>query len=178
MKNLRTVLVVFSCLLSPAVVQAAPAPQLAGWGRVNMQGAIIDTPCAIAVDSREQVIDMGTFPLADIVRDGEGRTRPFSIVLVDCLQQRSGLHEWKQFQVTFDGDAEGALFGVQGEASGVALAIRDRAGRRALPGQAMVPMNIVPGDMRLDYTLSLVANHQALKSGHYTSAIRFRLDYF
>ncbi|WP_273974755.1 MULTISPECIES: fimbrial protein [Serratia] len=178
MKELRVVFVVISCLLSSAIAPMAMATQSAGWGRVNMQGAIIDTPCAIAVDSREQVIDMGVLPLADIVRDGKGREHPFSIDLVDCLLQRPGLHEWKQFQVTFDGDAEGDLFGVRGEASGVALSIRDQAGRQALPGQAMTPMNIESGDMRLDYTLRLVANHQVLKSGYYTSAIRFKLDYF
>lgn len=178
MKKLRVVFVVFSCLLSPVVTATALTNQPASWGRVNMQGAIIDTPCAIAVDSREQVIDMGMLPLADIVRDGQGQLHPFSIELVDCLLLRPGLHEWKQFQVTFDGDAEGAFFGVQGEASGVALTIRDGAGRRAMPGKAMLPLDIEPGDMRLDYTLGLVANHRALRPGHYTSAIRFKLDYF
>lgn len=143
-----------------------------------MQGAIIDTACAIAVESREQTIDMETVPLADIVRDGQGRSKPFSIELVNCVLERPGKEDWKQFQVTFDGDAEGDLFGVYGEASGVALRIIDHAGNIASPGKALPLMDITPGDRQLNYTMKLVANNHALKSGEYFSSIRFKLDYF
>ncbi|VTR51655.1 P pilus assembly protein, pilin FimA [Serratia fonticola] len=54
-------LIVFSCLLFPATFSSHAAAGLAGWGRVNMQGSIIDTACAIAVESREQSIDMGDY---------------------------------------------------------------------------------------------------------------------
>lgn len=52
---------------------------LQGEGRVNMQGSIIDTACAIAVESREQTIDMGITPLSEIIRDGHGRTKNFPL---------------------------------------------------------------------------------------------------
>ncbi|WP_097164936.1 fimbrial protein [Enterobacter sp. CC120223-11] len=151
-----------------------------GQGRVSMQGAIIDTACAISVDSREQVIDMGRVPIADIIRDGQGIRRDFSIKLVNCVLERpySNKPDWKQFQVTFDGDAEGDLFGVRGDASGVALRILDKVGNVAMPGKALPLENIIPGDLQLDYTLRLVANNHALRSGDYFSTIRFKLDYF
>ncbi|MGJ3356003.1 type 1 fimbrial protein, partial [Providencia sp. Je.9.19] len=57
---------IFSCLVAPFAVAANDA----GHGRVNMQGAIIDTACAIAVESRDQVIDMDVIPFADVLRDG------------------------------------------------------------------------------------------------------------
>ncbi|WP_429619886.1 fimbrial protein [Serratia sp. 2723] len=151
-----------------------------GWGRVNMQGAIIDTACAIAVESRDQTIDLGVVPLADIIRDGHGRSKPFAIELVNCELERGGnkLPDWKHFQVTFDGDAEGELFGVHGEASGVALQINEPGGRSATPGDPLPMNNIVPGTMRLNYTMKLVANNHVLKAGDYFSSIRFKLDYF
>ncbi|MBH1922366.1 fimbrial protein [Serratia surfactantfaciens] len=165
-------------IFSVLTVQAAGAVQ--GWGRVNMQGAIIDTACAIAVESRYQTVDMEVASLADIIRDGQGKIKTFAIELVNCTLERANnpLPDWRQFQVTFDGDAEGDLFGVHGEASGVALQISDAAGNIATPGHPLPRGDIIPGDMRLNYAMKLVANSHALKAGDYFSAIRFKLDYF
>ncbi|MGQ8776491.1 fimbrial protein [Serratia sp. NA_112.1] len=174
----RTVLSVFLCL-SPAVFISAPAAgNLAGWGQVNMQGSIIDTACAIAVDSRDQSVDMGIIPLADIIRDGQGRSKPFSIDLVNCVLDRPGKEGWKHFQVTFDGDPDGGLFGVRGGASGVGLQIADSLGNIVSPGKALPFIDIIPGSMQLNYSLKLVANNDVLTSGDYFSSLRFKVDYF
>jgi type 1 fimbria pilin len=178
MRLQNTVLIVFSCLFSLPVISVHAADAIAGWGRVNMQGAIIDTACAIDVDSREQTIDLDVSPLADIIRDGQGRSKSFSIDLVNCTIERPGKIDWKQFQVTFDGDVDGDLFGVHGDSSGVALQIIDALGNIAFPGKALPLIDIVPGDRQLNYTMRLVANSRALKSGDYFSSIRFKLDYF
>lgn len=169
---------IFALAYFPMQTLAAGASQ--GWGRVNMQGAIIDTACAISVESRDQTIDMEIVPVADIVRDGQGRSKPFSIELVNCTIERphSKLPGWKQFQVTFDGDKEGQLFGVQGDVSGVALRITDQSGNIAEPGIPLRAQDIIPGTMQLNYHLRLVANQHVLKAGDYFSAIRFKLDYF
>lgn len=157
---LKTLVPMVSCIfiLVPLGAQAMGAVQ--GWGKVNMQGAIIDTACAIAVESRDQTIDMDVVPLADIIRDGQGQVKSFAIELVNCTLERAnspGVNgksaDWKQFQVTFDGDAEGALFGVRGDASGVALQISDVSGNIATPGTPLPLENIIPGDMRLDSRL-------------------------
>lgn len=99
------------CILAPLLfvndAQATYTSQ--GWGRVNMQGAIIDTACAIAAGSRDQAIDMDTVPVADIIRDGRGVPRAFSIELVNCELSRAEKKgaDWQYFQVTFDGNADG-----------------------------------------------------------------------
>nr|WP_154325409.1 fimbrial protein [Pantoea sp. 201603H] len=164
---------VSSCIFSSAAVHAATT--VAGQGRVSMQGAIIDTACAIAVESRDQVIDMETVPLADIRRNGQGQNKSFSIVLVNCVTGQDG---WKSFQVTFDGNAEGNLFGISGKASGVGLQITDTQGHVATPGIPLPLAEIIPGNRQLNYNLKLVANNRPLKTGDYSSSIRFRLDYF
>jgi type 1 fimbria pilin len=145
-----------------------------------MQGSIIDTACAIAAGSREQTIDMDTVPVGDIMRDGQGTTRPFSVELINCELSRPDpqLPDWHHFQVTFDGDADGSLFGVRGEAKGVALEIADSQGNKAMPGEPLPLGEIIPGSMKLDYTMKLVSNSQTLKAGRYTSAVRFKLDYY
>ncbi|WP_432807444.1 fimbrial protein [Providencia vermicola] len=150
----------------------------AGQGRVNMQGAIIDTACAIAIDSREQTIDMDVIPFAEILRNGYSRSQFFSIHLENCILERPGKPNWKRFQVTFDGKHDGDYFGVYGDASGVALRITDDFGNIALPGKSLPLQDAVLGDKVLNYTLTLMPNKQALKAGTYFSTIRFKLDYF
>lgn len=160
------------------VSQAISASQ--GEGRVNMQGAIIDTACAIATESREQIIDMKNTAMADIVRGGNGKSVPFSIELVNCVLERADkkLPDWKQFQITFDGHADGEAFGINGDISGVALKIADADGNIARPGRPLPPMDIVPGDYRLNFTLALIANNRPLKAGSYFSSVRFKMDYY
>ncbi len=174
----RKPLIVFSCFFSSVLFSAYAVGGLANWGRVNMQGSIIDTACAIAVDSREQSVNMGVIPVADIIRDGQGHSKPFSIDLMNCVLYRPGKEDWKHFKITFDGDPEGDLFGVRGRASGVGLQISDSLGNIASPGKALPFVDIIPGSMQLNYSLKLVANNHALKSGDYFSSIRFKLDYF
>ncbi|AML56199.1 Major MR/P fimbria protein precursor [Serratia rubidaea] len=165
------------CALFSATGRAAPAAQ--GWGQVSMHGAIIDTACAIAAGSRDQTIDMETVPLGQIVRDGRGMTKTFSIELVNCVLERPGNKpDWKFFQVTFDGHADGALFGVQGEARGVALKIDDGNGKRVIPGEPLAQESVTPGNRVLRYSMTLMPNHQPLKAGAYFSTVRFKLDYF
>lgn len=169
---------ILTLLLYISSAQAAHPTQ--GWGRVNMQGAIIDTACAIAAGSREQVIDMETVPVADIIRDGQGMTKPFSIELINCVLTRPNktLPDWKHFQVTFDGETDGTLFGVQGDAKGVALQIADGQGNIATPGKPLPLGDISLGAMQLNYAMRLVSNSQSLRVGAYSSAVRFKLDYY
>lgn len=151
-----------------------------GWGRVNMQGAVIETACAIDTDSRDQTIDMSVLPLGQIIRDGQGVARPFSIHLVNCVLDRvdENLPKWRRFQVTFDGRIDNGLFGIDGQARGVALQLADRNGNIVAPGNPTAFIDITEGNRELNYSLRLVSNRQILRSGEYTSTIRFKMDYY
>ncbi|WP_413714880.1 fimbrial protein [Serratia ureilytica] len=170
----------FCLLLVPYFIsqQAMSAGQ--GEGRVNMQGAIIDTACAIATESREQIVEMDIIPISEITRDGQGRSVPFSIELVNCVLERTDKHlpDWKQFRITFDGHVDGEMFGINGNASGIALKITDAAGNIARPGEALPPVNILPGNYRLNYAMTLISNQRPLKAGDYFSSVRFKMDYY
>lgn len=148
-------------------------------GAVRVQGSIIETACAIDVGSRDQTIDMGSLPLGQIVRDGQGILRPFTIRLVNCTLERQNpvTPNWQYFRVTFNGAHEQGLFRVSGQAEGVGLEIRREDGEVVIPGQAMSPQTLTPGMRDLAYRLRLVANHRALTAGQYYSQLRFKLDY-
>ncbi|MHA0874433.1 fimbrial protein [Enterobacter pasteurii] len=170
-------------LTLPFVCAGVPAANVTGQGhgKVSMQGAIIDTPCVIKVDSRDQAIDLITLPLDQIINAGVGPSKPFSIHLENCaLEPMLPNHpDWSHFRVTFDGAiTDGSLFALRGEARGVGLEIMDAAGNRMRPGIASSSGQLQPGAMRLDYSLRLVGNHQKLRAGAYQTTVRFKLDYF
>jgi type 1 fimbria pilin len=167
------------CLLMLSPLQNSQAAT-SGWGRVNMQGAVIETACAIDTNSRDQTIDMSVLPLSQIMRDGQGLTRPFSIKLINCVLDRmdESLPQWRRFQVTFDGRVDNGLFGVDGTARGVALQLADNDGNIVTPGIPSPYLDITEGERELKYSLRLVSNQQILRSGEYTSTIRFKMDYY
>lgn len=145
-----------------------------------MQGAVIETACAIDTDSRDQTIDISVMPLTKIIRDGQGLTLPFTIRLVNCVLNRvdDNLTQWQRFQVTFDGRVDNGLFGVDGQAEGIALQLTDRHGNIIMPGNPTPLPDVVVSDRELNYFLRLVSNQQTLRSGEYTSTIRFKMDYY
>lgn len=151
-----------------------------GWGQVNMVGAIIEAACAIDTLSRDQTINMGTLPVSQIARDGRGGLQPFSIRLVNCVlaRQNSALPNWRYFQITFDGSAQAGLFGVEGEAKGIALQLTDSLGNIAQPGTPLPLGDITAKDMLLNYSLRLVSNQQALRAGEYFSTVKFKMEYY
>lgn len=152
-----------------------------GTGRVRMQGSIIDTPCAIAVKSRDQSIDMNVLPVEQIMRDGYGPTMPFSIYLENCVLPQDNYNnpDWNSFRVTFDGSTTNDdLFSVRGHGAGVGLEICDNNGNVAYPGKTMPPGNLRVGNMKLDYKIRLKSDHNTLKAGAYRATIRFKMDYY
>ncbi|BEM16625.1 MULTISPECIES: fimbrial protein [Serratia] len=170
-----------SLLVAIFTAQAMPATaSVIGWGRVNMEGAIVNAACAIESASRDQTIDMKTLPVEQITRDGHGLTRSFTLKLVNCgLSGDNSANSGRQhFRMIFDGNAEGKNFGVIGDARGVALRIADSIGTDIYPGVPMSIENTLTKDYRLNYSMQLVANSQVLRAGDYRSAIRFKLDYY
>ncbi|WP_051506680.1 fimbrial protein [Chania multitudinisentens] len=145
-----------------------------------MAGAIVETPCAIDVGGRDQSLSMGTLPIGQLIRDGRGPKKIFSIRLVGCVLTRIDRTQskWQRFVVTFDGDNDHGHFGLTGDAHGVALMLHDVMGVKAIPGGAMPANAIAPEEMQLHYTLSLVGNQETLRPGNYRSAIRFKMDYY
>ncbi|HEJ0318276.1 TPA: type 1 fimbrial protein [Klebsiella aerogenes] len=154
-----------------------------GHGVVHMHGEILDTACNVDTASRDQTIDMGTQPVSELISQGVGLARPFSIRLMNCVLTRIGhnskpLDDWSKFQVTFDGTHDSDAFGVDGDARGVALQILDEAGNTAVPGEPLPACPLVPGRMQLNYTLRLIGNGDTLQAGTYHTTVRYKLDYY
>ncbi|WP_368547364.1 fimbrial protein [Klebsiella pneumoniae] len=151
------------------------------YGKVNLNGAIIDAPCAIDVESRDQTIELSTISIGRFVESGGGPKKNFIIKLVNCDLKRLNYldNKWNAFNITFDGAiTNNNLFAVNGEAQGVGLLIIDANGNRALPGVPLPNTEIEPGQMLLRYTMQLQSNNKKLRAGAYYTTIRFKMEYF
>lgn len=150
------------------------------WGKVTMNGEIVDTACAIDIDSRDQTIDMGIIP-ADYIREvGKGPTKEFRIKLVDCRWEKYSKdnNEWNSLEITFDGPSEGDYFTLFGEAKGIQLALKDISGNSVIPGKPLPALGITPGPMILRYQTQLVTNNHPVIAGNYQTLLRFQIDYY
>lgn len=171
----------FALLLAGLLLTLSVSAAEQGHGTVHMNGTILDSACSVDTASRDQTIDMLTQPASDIISAGEGLPRPFSIRLVNCTLNRTSaqpLPDWQYFQVTFDGEHDGQAFGVDGQARGIALQIRDAQDVVAVPGEPMPAGNIAPGDLVMNYTLRLVGDGESMQPGDYHTTIRYKLDYY
>lgn len=163
-----------------ASVPAARAGSFRDHTHVSMEGAILDTPCSIEPESRDQVIEMGSTSLGLIARKGADKRVPFIIRLTGCVLQRSDprLPDWQQVAIKFDGVSDGNDFAVRGAGNGVALQIADETGNVVHPGTRLSSVHLTQDDQTLRFTLQLVSNHKPLRQGAYFSVIHFRLNYF
>ncbi|WP_236720706.1 fimbrial protein [Serratia marcescens] len=151
-----------------------------GSGEVSVQGRIIASACAIDTDSRDQTINMGNIPIGRIIRDGQGEAYPFSIKLVNCALEKTPATKgnWRYFEITFDGENDSGLFGLHGEAKGIALKIIDAQGQIATPGVPLLKSEIEPNEMTLSYSIRLVGNNQIVDAGEHYSTVRYKMDYY
>lgn len=148
--------------------------------RANQRYSIAETPCGIDMGSSDQSVDMGAMPTERLAQLGEGAAQPMSIRLVGCNLQHfnAGLAYWRYFRLTVEGYNDQGLFGLDGRAHGVALKMVDPDGNITHPGEPLTPGQRLPMEQKLDYSLRLVSNHQALRSGDFHSTLRFRMDYY
>ncbi|MGG7955204.1 fimbrial protein [Klebsiella aerogenes] len=167
-------------LLTAINIPGAAVARTMGWGTVSMQGSIVETACAIEMNSREQIVDLQVVPVSLLASTGAGVPHPFKIRLINCTQQRvnPNLPPWRSFSVTFDAVSDGGLIRVDGDAEGVGLQIVDEWGNVARPGKEMPLNDIKPGNYDLHYTMHLLANNKPLRAGFFRSVVRFKMDYY
>lgn len=158
-----------------------------GSGRVTLVGEILDSACALDVNSAYQVIDMDLLSMGSLIRHNVGELRAFSLRLIKCSLTRpdpgrpgTNLPDWQHVRVTFDGvtDSGGRYFAALGTASGLALRITDWRGQESIPGVPMPIISLSGNDQELRYSLQLVGNGRSMVVGSHRTALRFRLEYF
>lgn len=150
-------------------------------GRVSFRGQVIAPACTLAMEDMYQAVDMGITPVRDLQEGSAGPEKKFRLRLRDCELSRTGerFYTASRVRVTFDG-AQGETpdkFSLSGLAQGINLQILDNQGYAARPGRVMPALLLTGNEESLDYTLRIIRNGQALKTGNYYAALRFKVDY-
>ncbi|MEX0634072.1 hypothetical protein M8494_27370 [Serratia ureilytica] len=108
-----------------------------------MQGAINDAACAIAREA-EQVFDLDVTSFSDIYPGGEGKINPLQHSFGELYCDKAlgnSISEWRQFQITFDGNVDGQMFGV-GEGVGCGTGYQRCGWQYRLKGRG-IPLPLV-----------------------------------
>ncbi|EMH4163871.1 type 1 fimbrial protein [Pluralibacter gergoviae] len=160
-------------------------------GLLHVYGQLVDSPCQMSMDSRDQTVSLGTLASAELHRPGaRSQPVPFSVRLRGCLVASGHLRDsqtdstvWGADQpvvnVSFIAPADVSnpslmkLDGVQG----IALRLTDSRGRDIRLGSRGVPQLLTPGDNTLRWLLQAQRVPGPLVPGKFQAVTNFTLSY-
>ncbi|HGU9824257.1 TPA: fimbrial protein [Enterobacter cancerogenus] len=160
-------------------------------GLLTVTGELVDSPCRLSMDSRDQTVDLGTLAAADLTYPGE-RSRPVTVTvrLEGCLpasgrqyDAQTGLttlsHSQPVVSVAFTAPADSSdpslmkLAGVEG----IALRLTDDQNRDVRLGSRSAVQLLSPGDNTLRWTVVAERVPGLLRPGAFRAVTDFKLSY-
>lgn len=160
-------------------------------GTLTVHGELVDSPCRLSMETRDQTIDLGTLASADLTYPG-ARSQPvrFALRLEGCLVASGHLRDaqtdstvWGHNQpvvnVAFTAPADFSdpslmkLMGVEG----IALRLTDSQNRDVRLGSRGVPQLLAPGGNTLGWTVVAERTPGRLVPGAFRAVADFRLSY-
>lgn len=185
---------VLSCLvmLDTSGASAASLEGVDGeHGLLTVSGELVDSPCRLSMESRDQTVDLGTLASADLVYPGE-RSQPvsFTVHLEGCMPASGGLYDVQTGVGTmsdsqpvvnmsftaptdFNDPSLMKLIGVEG----IALRMTDSHNRDVRLGSLGVPQLLTPGDNTLHWTIVAERVPGPLRPGAFRAVTDFKLSY-
>lgn len=162
-------------------------------GTLYVTGKLLQSTCFLAPESTEQSLNLGMIPMYQLDRPGVV-TRPvqFNIVLDGCPEVNSHTESPEQLQgalslysqptvrlkVTGESEpADGNLFKIHGETTGVALRLEDSHGEQIYPDMASRPYPLLPGRNVLNLKAQLWRNSDHFTPGEWHSTVNIGLEY-
>ena len=148
-----------------------------GHGTVTFTGSIIDSPCSIAPESVDQIVDLGQVSNVALKDGGTSTPVPFNIKLEQC-----DTTTLKTVQATFTGAASAGnpdLLGITGTAKGASIAITNGAGEVIVLGQASPAQTLQNGNNTLAFSAYLQGDGASatIIPGSFQSVTDFTLSY-
>ena len=160
-------------------------------GTLTVSGQLVDSPCRLSMESRDQSIDLGTLASADLAYPG-ARSRPvrFDVRLEGCLVASGHLRDaqtdsavWGANQpvvsvaFTAPADLSDPSLMRLGGVEGIALRLTDSRNRDVRLGSSGVPQLLTPGNNSLRWTVVAERVPGRLVPGAFRAVADFRLSY-
>lgn len=179
-------------MLASAEAGAASLESVNGeHGTLTVRGELVDSPCRLSMETRDQSIDLGALASADLAYPG-ARSRPvrFAVRLEGCLVASGHLRDAETdattrgvnqpvVDVAFTAPADFSdpslmkLTGVEG----IALRLTDGHNRDVRLGSRGMPQLLTPGDNSLGWTVVAERTPAPLVPGAFRAVADFRLSY-
>lgn len=165
-------------ILGPLAVPWCVADTLKG--RVQLTGSIVDSGCNIRVGNNNQIISFKPLAMSGLLSGDTSAQQALTIYINDCItakKNRSG-PPVQGFMLTFEGQRHDGNFGLQGDAKGIALQIKDSQGNLVSPGMVLEHGALSTERLLLNYSLTLVGSGRVLEAGDYHATIKLNIQHF
>ena len=152
-------------------------------GEIFLEGELLDSPCEIEYQDREQLLEFGPVTVHDIRnRSGGYLSLPVEIRLSGCTLASRIYPEvlYSTVKVTFKSEQvaeNGQLIGIVGEASGFGIRLSDLSGNIITSGMPSVTYPLTEGINTLRFLATLVPTSSNIKSGEFYANVRFSMEY-
>lgn len=160
-------------------------------GMLTVTGELVDSPCRLSMDSRDQTVDLGTLASADLRYPG-ARSQPVTVAvrLEGCLPAAGSLNDAQTGTATLSNSqpvvdvaftapadfSDPSLMKLDG-VEGIALRMTDDHNRDVRLGSRGVPQLLVPGDNTLRWTIMAERVPGPIRPGAFRAVADFKLSY-
>lgn len=160
-------------------------------GVLYVSGSLTESPCRLAMESASQSVNLGNTETADLPKMGsKGRSIPFNITLLDCIEMNSVLENLNTGQTAWSSKQPAAKirfvaatvpfmpqYARVAGAQGIGLEITTPQGKGISLNNMSVPLLISPGDNVLTYYVTPVRISDELLPDAYSAIISFEMIY-
>ena len=160
-------------------------------GLLEVKGELVDAPCRLSMESRDQTVDLGTLSTADLSAPG-ARSQPltFTVRLEGCLVAAGRQYDARTGTMTRGADqpvvnvsfvapadfSDPSLMRLSG-VQGIALRMTDDRNHDIRLGSRGVPRLLTPGENQLRWTVVAERTPEALVPGAFRAVADFRMNY-
>jgi type 1 fimbria pilin len=179
-KHLLAVLAA-SIMASATFAQAASTTTVNG-GSIKFMGSVVDAPCAVALESEDQVVHIDQITLKSLgAKDAvSGQGKPFYVTLTNC-----DVSTYTNAAITFSGqsdtDSAGALANTAGSgaATGVALRLFGPDGKQmdVNSGTASGTVPLSKGDNTIPMSVDYLTTGDTPTAGAVEAVATFQITY-
>lgn len=182
MKKHMFAVVMASIMASATCAQAASTTTTVNGGNIKFMGSVVDAPCAVALESEDQVVHIDQITLKSLgAKDAvSGQSKPFYVTLTNC-----DVSTYTNAAISFSGQSDAVTAGAlantagSGGATGVALRLFGPDGK-AMNVNSGIASDTIPlskGDNTIPMSVDYLTTGDEPTAGAVEAVATFQIIY-
>ncbi|EOC5255458.1 fimbrial protein [Enterobacter asburiae] len=182
MKKHMFAVVMASIMASATCAQAASTTTTVNGGNIKFMGSVVDAPCAVALESEDQVVHIDQITLKSLgAKDAvSGQSKPFYVTLTNC-----DVSTYTNAAISFSGQSDAVTAGAlantagSGGATGVALRLFGPDGKAmdVNSGTASDTIPLSKGDNTIPMSVDYLTTGDEPTAGAVEAVATFQIIY-